>query len=329
MSKLPLTFACGLYDRVQALYTGEVQLEGIDLNFVVVEQAREIFDRMAGGLEFDAAEMSSSELITRMSANECPFVALPAFMSRVFRHSYIVVSRKSGIETAKGLEGKRVGVPLYTQSAAVWIRGILQHDYGVDLSTIQWVQGAMNIPGSHGSPKVLPLLKPVSIEINKTGKSLSKLLEEGALDATFGLPESLGKNPDIVRLFPDFREVEKDYYRRTRIFPIMHLVVIRRDLYEKHPFVANTLYKALCKSKEIGLRKMRYAGASRYMLPWLRADLVELNEVFPAGDPWPYGIEPNRPTLEALVTYLAEQHMIATPMPVEDLFAPVRGLYDL
>ena len=325
MSKLPLTFACALYDRAQALYTGDVQAEGIDLNFIVIDSPREIFDRMAGGLEFGAAEFSSSEFIARMSANKCPFVALPVFMSRVFRHSYIVVNRRSGIKTAKDLEGKRVGVPLYTQTAAVWLRGILQHEYGVDLSKIHWVQGAMNVSGSHGSPKALALLKPVSIEINRTEKSLGKLLEDGELDATMGsdVPRSLGINPDIVRLFPDFREIEKEYYKRTRIFPIMHLVAIRRDIYEKHPFVATSLYKALCKSREIALARMRYEGALRYMLPWLGADLVELREVFPGGDPWPYGIEPNRPTIEALVTYLAEQHMIAAPMPVEDLFVPV------
>ncbi len=319
-----VNFACGLYDRMVPLYSGEVKPEGIDLKFQAIDSPREIFDRMAARLEFDACEMSSSELIARTAAGQSPFVAIPAFPSRVFRHSFIFINRKSGIRTAKDLEGKRVGVPLYTMSAAIWIRGHLQHDYGVDLSKIRWVQGATNMPGSHGSPTVLPLLKPVSIENNQSGKSLSQLLEAGEIDAIAGaeIPAAHGVNPDVVRLFPNFREVERECYRRTRIFPIMHLVVIRRALYEQHPEIAPSLYKALVRSKEVALRKMRYIGATRYMLPWLAADLDELREVF-GDDPWPYGIEASRPTLEALVTYMAEQAMIERPMPIEELFVPV------
>ncbi len=318
-----LTFACGLYDRMVPLYTGEVKPEGIDLKFLVIDSPREIFDRMAGKLEFDACEMSSSELIARTVAGQSPFVAIPAFASRVFRHSFIFINRNAGIRSPKDLEGKRVGVPLYTMSAAIWIRGHLQHDYGVDLSKIHWVQGATNSPGSHGSPTVLPLLKPVSIENNRSDKSLSQLLESGGIDAIAGaeIPAAFGVNPDVQRLFPNFREVEKEFYRRTRIFPIMHLVVIRRDVYDKNPSIAASLYNALVRSKDIALKKMRYIGATRYMLPWLAADLDELREVF-GDDPWPYGIEASRPTLEALVTYMFEQAMIPRKIPIEELFAP-------
>jgi 4,5-dihydroxyphthalate decarboxylase len=265
--------------------------------------------------------MSSSEFISRFGAGQCPFVAIPAFASRVFRHGFIFYNRKSGIRTPKDLEGKRVGVPLYTMSAAIWIRGLLQRDYGVDLSRIRWVQGALKNAGSHGSPTVAPLLKPPSIEINSSGKSISKLLADGDIDAVISSRpvDGIGAHPDIARMFPNYREVEKDYYRRTKIFPIMHLIAIRRDLYEAHPFVAQSLYDALCESKDRALAQMKERGALRYMLPWLPADMDEIDEVF-GGDPWPYGVEANRPTLEALVQHMVEQHFIAKPIPIEDLF---------
>ena len=322
---IPITFASGLYDRMQPLYTGEVRPEGIDLKYLAIESPREIFDRMAGKMEFDACEMSSSEMISRLGAGNCPFVAIPVFPSRVFRHGFICVNRRAGISSPKDLEGRRVGVPLYTMTAAIWIRGHLQHDYGVDLSTIQWVQGATNRPGTHGSPTVLPLLKRVSIEENRSDKSLSQLLEAGEIDAIAGaeLPAALGANPDVVRLFPDFREVEKDYYRRTRIFPIMHLVAIRRELYQRNPWIAASLYDAFRRSKDIALERMRYLGALRYMMPGLPADLDEIAQTFVGGDPWPYGIEANRPTLEALISYMVEQSFIARPIPIDELFVPI------
>ncbi len=326
MSRLPISFACGLYDRMLPLYTGDVRPKGIDLNFIAIDNPREIFDRMGGGLEFDAAEMSSAEYIALAGTGNNPFVALPVFPSRVFRHGYICFNRQSGIETPKDLEGKRIGVPLYTMTAALWARGHLQHDYDVDLSTIHWVQGAINKPGAQGDPSARPLLSPVPIELNDSGKSLDDLLQAGEIDATIGssLPASLGSNPDIQRMFPDFRAIEKDYYQRTKIYPIMHLTVIRRDVHEANPWVASSLYEALCKSKDMALANMRYTGALRYMLPWLKADLDEIDEIFD-GDPWPYGIEPNRPTLEAMVTYMVEQSYIAEPIPLEDLFVPAFG----
>jgi 4,5-dihydroxyphthalate decarboxylase len=320
-TKLPLTFACGLYDRMLRLYTGEVQPAGIDLKFLANDEPRDIFDRMGGKLEFGASEMSSSEFISRFATGQCPFVAIPVFASRVFRHGFIFYNAKSGIRAPKDLEGKRVGVPLYTMSAAVWIRGLLQHEYDVDLSKIRWVQGALKKAGAHGSPTVAPLLKPPAIEINNSRKSLSRLLADGDVDAVISSRpvEGIGTNPDIRRMFPSYREVEKDYYRRTGIFPIMHLIAIRRDLHEAHPFVAQSLYEALCEAKDRALAQMKERGALRYMLPWLPADMDEIDEVF-GGDPWPYGIEANRRTLEALVQYLVEQHFIAKRIPIEDLF---------
>jgi 4,5-dihydroxyphthalate decarboxylase len=322
MPGIPLTFACGLYDRMLPLHTGDVRPEGIDLNFLVMDNPREIFDRMSNRQEFDCCEMSSSEYVSRFAANRCPFVAIPVFASRVFRHGYIVVNRKL-VKSPKDLEGKRVGVPLYTQTAAIFVRGLMQHDLGIDLSTIEWVEGSINEPGSYGNPAVMPLLKPVNIKPNKSGKAMSDLLAAGEIAAIIGsnLPDSLNRHPDVVRLFPDYRAREKDYYQRTRIFPIMHLVIIRRDVYDRNPFVATSLYNAFCAAKDMAREKMRYAGTLRYMLPWLLDDVEEIDQVF-GGDCWPYGIEPNRPTLEALVQYMAEQSLIPSRIPIEKLFAP-------
>ena len=324
MTRPKLTFACGLYDRMVPLYTGERKAEGLDLDFIVIDGPRKIFDRMAGGMEFDASELSLSEFISRKSAGKCPFVAIPVFPSREFRHGFIFINARSRIRTPKDLEGKRVGVPLYTMTAAVWIRGHLQHDYGVDLSGIHWVQGAINTPGAHGEPNVLPLVREVPIEINRSGKSLSQLLDEGAIDAITGatLPDSRRHNPDVRRLFADFHEVERNYYRRTGVFPIMHTVAIRKDVYERYPFVAKSLYDAFCASKTLALAKMRNVGALRYMLPWMVAELDEIDEVF-GEDPWPYGVEANRQTLNTLVAFMAEQGLIAEPIPVDDIFVPV------
>lgn len=321
MPQLPLTFACGLYDRVVPLYAKEVQPVGIDLNFIVLNNPRAIFDRMGGGQEFDAAEFSSSEFVARHATGSTPFVALPFFPSRAFRHSMITVNTRSGIRAPKDLEGKRVGTALYTQTAAVFIRGMLQHDYGVDLSKIHWVQGALNHVGSHGHPSAPPLLRPVDIELADPTRSLSDLIDKGEIDAiaATNVPVAMQHNPDVVRLFPNYREVERDYYQRTGIFPIMHLVAMRRDVHEKHPFAATSLYTALTQSRRRALELLRDTGALRTMLPWMTADLDELEEVF-GGDPWPDGVEANRKTLEALVTYMHEQHMIPRPIPIEDLF---------
>jgi len=322
MGKLPLTFACGLYDRVVALATGTVPAEGIDLNFINIDSPREIFDRMSGSLQFDACEYSSSEFISRFSAGQCPFVAIPIFPSRAFRHGFIVVNRKA-VTKPKDLEGKRVGLPLYTMTASIFIKGLLQHEYGVDLSKIEWVEGQINGGEAHGAPTTMPLVKDVAIEQNTSGKSLSTLLEEGGIHATIGtgLPNALGRNPDIQRLFPNYREVERDYYRRTGIFPIMHLVVIRQDIYERNPFVATSLYKALTAAKKVALTKMRAVVSLRYMLPWMGSDIEENDALF-NGDPFPYGIDANRKTLEALVQYMHDQYLIEKPLNVDDLFVP-------
>jgi 4,5-dihydroxyphthalate decarboxylase len=203
---------------------------------------------------------------------------------------------------------------------------MLKKEFGVDLSKIHWVQSAMNTAGAHGSPTVLPLLKKISIENNKTGKTLGQLLAEGAVDATLGtsLPEEIRTNPDIVRLFPDYVARDVDLYRRKRIYPIMHLVAIKRSVYERYPFVATSLYDAFVKSKKIALEKLFNLRAVRYMTPFLMREIDDIWEVF-NGDPWPYGVEPNRQTLEALIQYQQDLGLIAAPVKVDDLFVPTYG----
>jgi 4,5-dihydroxyphthalate decarboxylase len=271
MSRLRLTFACGKYDRTEALRSGEVTVEGIDLNYIAIEAPREVFDRMGGGEEFDAAEFSASEFIGRMARGDCPFVAVPVFPSRVFRHGYIYVNRRSGITAPKQLEGRRVGTGLYTQTATVWIRGLLSDRYGVDLSRIRWVQGAVEHGGAHGDPSPPPMLRPAAIEVNETGRSLSELLAANEIDALAGAQRPNLRHPDIVPLFADARAVERTYFRDTGIFPIMHLVAIRRDFYAANPWVAASLYKALVEAKNRALALMKRRRALLHAaLAWRR-----------------------------------------------------------
>ena len=326
MSRLALTFACCRYDRTEAIREGDVVPEGIELNCVTLRSGREIFDRMVGGREFDVAELSASEFISLAARGDCPFVALPVFPSRVFRHGYIFINTRRGIRGPKDLEGKRVGVPLYTQTAAIWVRGHLAHQFNVDLASIRWLQGAVEKTGAHGRPHAPPLLRPVAIEQNESPDPLGVLLARGAIDALIGSrkPDELGRHPDVARLFPDYRSRERQLYQQTKIFPIMHLIAIRRDLYERQRWIATSLYDAFVASKRRALARLRYAGSLAAMLPWLIDDVEEIDEVF-GGDAFPYGIEPNRPALHALVAYMVEQHFIARPIPLEDLFVPLPG----
>ncbi|KAL9051270.1 MAG: hypothetical protein Q9162_006113 [Coniocarpon cinnabarinum] len=325
MAPLHLTFASGLYDRMVPLATGEIRPKGIDLNFLDITHPRDVFDRMVGDQEFDLSELSSSEYITRFVAGDKTFVAIPVFPSRAFRHSFIAVNTNL-VKKPGDLNGKKIGVQLYTMTAAVWQRGILQHEYGVNLDSVEWIEGKMEGPGAHGKPSALPTLRPVNITRNDNAeKSLSDLLADGEIAATIGAdpPTCLGKASHVQRLFPDFRNEEKSYFQRTGVFPIMHLVAIRRELCEQHRWIASSLYEAFDESKEIARRRMNFTGALRYMLPWLSADLDEIQEVF-GDDCWPYGVDSNRRTLESLVQYLHEQGMIERTVAIEELFAPVR-----
>ncbi|OKL58796.1 hypothetical protein UA08_05861 [Talaromyces atroroseus] len=324
-TKLPLTFACGPYDRMESLAKGDVRPAGIDLNYISIDHPRDTFDRMIGGMEFDVSEMSSSEYICRYASGDRDLVAIPVFPLRSFRHNFIAVNTDI-IKKPSDLNGKRIGVQLYTMTAAVWIRGILANA-GVDLSTITWIEGAIEKPGPHGEANPKPLLRPIKrIPNENPSKSLSQLLEDGEIAATIGaqLPPCLGKARNVHRLFPNVRQTEKEYYRETGIFPIMHVVVLKKELVDKYPFISTSLFNAMNDSKDIAMRRLRFSGGSRYMLPFMQSNIQEIDELF-GGDPWPYGLEANRKTLEALVSFLYDQAMIPRKVPLEELFAHTCG----
>ncbi len=324
MSRLTVTLAAGPYDRTEALRDGTVRPEGMELVYVALEEPPEAFLRGLAG-EFDAFEFSCSLYFSRRAAGDLPFVALPVFPSRMFRHGYAFVRADARIRGPKDLEGKRVGIPEFSQTGLVWLRGILQDDYGVDLRSVVWVVGEANRPGRRSTAITgRPRGEGWTLEAAPEGYSLDRMLTEGLLDAYMGAvrPQSFGKDPRIRRLFPDYREVEKDYYRRTGIFPIMHTVVVREELLRRHPWVATSLYKAFCEAKEVAFRRMAHSPSLRYSLPWLHADLEEAQELL-GGDPWPYGLEPNRKVLQTLLRYLREQDLLQGELTLGEAFAPV------
>jgi 4,5-dihydroxyphthalate decarboxylase len=326
MGNLALTMACGPYDRFEALRNGIVRPEGIDLTYLAIQSPPEIFVQTVKKQSFDISEMSASMYITLKTQRQgdFPFIALPIFPLRMFRHGFIFVNKRSGIKHPKDLEGKHVGVPEYRQTAAVWIRGLLQNDYGVSLETIKWHEGGANKARQHDPTMDLRPQKEIWVESLADGKTLTGMLAAGEINAMIGArrPDCLGSSPDIGRLFPDYRAVEREYYKNTGIFPIMHVLVVKEKLYREKPWVAESIYKASDESKRWCLKQMRFSGAIRYTLPWLLADVDEMDEVFGA-DPWPYGIEANRETLETLVRYLVDQHFISKPVTLDAMFAPI------
>ena len=324
MSRLPLTLACGPYDRTEALRQGIVVPEGMDLVYVPVQSPPELFARMVHKQSFDAAEMSTSLYIQLRAQGQLPFVALPIFPSRMFRHSYIFIREDAGIQAPADLAGKRIGVQEYHQTAAVWIRGILARDYGVDFSHVQWFEGGVNAPRLPDPTVDRRPEGPLDITFIGTDRCIDDLLRNGDIDAYFGArrPNALGTDPAVRRLFPDPRAEERAWYQRTGIFPMMHTIVVREPLLERHPWIAESLYKGFEQSKRWCLEQMRFSGSSRYTLPWLHADLEEIDELF-GGDPWPYGLERNRVALEALRGFLLEQRFLSSAPELEDLFVPI------
>ena len=322
MEKLLLTVACGDYDRTKALQDGSVQPEGIRLNYLPL-QAEEIFWRMSNFLEFDASEMSLSNHITMVSRGNSPFVAIPVFPSRYFRHSCIFINADSGIKGPQDFKGKKIGVPEYSITAAVWIRGFLSDECGVRAQDVQWLVGGQEEAGRKERVR-LNLPPEIKVSLIPEDKTLNGMLESGEIDGLISArsPSCFVKgSPKVRRLFPNYKEVEMDYYKRTKIFPIMHVLVIRKDLYDRHPWVARSLYKAFCQSKDRAIQAMHISNTLACTLPWLSAEIELLKSLF-GSDWWPYGIEPNRHLLETLIRYMGEQGLIDRPVKLEELFAP-------
>jgi 4,5-dihydroxyphthalate decarboxylase len=323
VTRLPFTLACGPYDRTEALQTGVVRPEGLDLVYVPIQSPPELFARMVHKQSFDAAEMSTSLYLQLRVQGEFPFVALPVFPSRMFRHGYVFLRDDAGITVPEDLAGRRIGVQEYHQTAAVWIRGILHRDYGVDFSDVRWFEGGVNAPRVPDPTVDRRPDGPLDIEFIGTDRCIDELLVGGEIDAYFGArrPRSFGSGP-VRRLFEDPRAEERAWFRRTGIFPMMHTLVVREPLLERHPWIAESLVKAFEEAKRWCLEQMRFSGTNKYTLPWLQADLDEIDELF-GGDPWPYGLEPNRAALEALLGFLVHQGFLPHAPPVEDLFATV------
>jgi 4,5-dihydroxyphthalate decarboxylase len=325
MAKLAVTMACGPYDRMQALENGAVQPEGIDLTYVPIQSPPEIFARMVKTNAFDVSEMSLSMYMTLKARGHFPYIAIPVFPLRMFRHAFIFINKKAGIQAPKDLQGKRVGVMQYRQTAGLWIRGILQHEYGVDLGSISYFEGGVNAPRPPDEDLDLRPLKEIRIEHIGDQKNLNAMLEAGEIDAYFGAraPKAMKTNSAVVgRLFPDHRAVERAYYAKTGVFPIMHTLVMHEDFHDKHRWVAEAMFKACEKAKHWAIEQMRFSGALRFMLPWLLDEIDEMDQLFGAN-PWPYGIEANRATLEMMAQFLVDQHFVATKPAVDPLFAPI------
>jgi 4,5-dihydroxyphthalate decarboxylase len=322
VEKLHLTVACGDYDRTHALQTGAVNPEGIRLTYVPLE-AEEIFWRMGHHQEFDVSEMSLSNHVTMISRGDSPFVAIPVFPSRFFRHSCIFVNTDAGINNPADFKGKKVGAPEYSITAAVWIRGLLSDDYGVRARDVHWWVGGQEEPGRKERVK-LSLPAEIKVDAIAEDKTLNEMLESGELDALISArsPSCFVKgSPKVKRLFPNFKDVEIAYYKRSKIFPIMHVLVIRKEIYDKHPWIARSLYKAFCAAKDHAIKNMQISNTLACTLPWLSWERERLKEIFGA-DWWPYGIEANRRVLEYLIRYMAEQGLLARPLKVEEVFAP-------
>ncbi|HLH22039.1 MAG TPA: PhnD/SsuA/transferrin family substrate-binding protein [Chloroflexota bacterium] len=322
MSKLPLTLACWDYDRTRPLIDGRVQPEGIDLN-VLVLRPHETFPRMLERQEFQVSELSLASYTTLTARGACPVVAVPVALSKIFRHSCIYVRPDAGIATPEDLKGKRVGTMQYGSTGSVFMRGMLQHEYGVRPEDVHWFMGALDRPGP---PPLLPLNLPpaIRLEFLTEQQTLERMLEAGELDALMSLyiPSTFQRgSPRIARLFPNYKAVEQDYYRRTRIFPIMHTVVVREDVHREYPWVARSIYKAFCAARDLAVNGLYDTDALRLSLPWLIDHVEETWRVF-GHDFWAYGLAPNRPTFAAIGQYVHEQGLAPRPVSPDELFAP-------
>jgi len=322
MSKLRLNLACWNYDRTRALADGTVQPDGIDLNYLELP-VEETFFRMLRYREFEVAELSLSSYTVSLFSEMRPFVAIPVFPSRFFRHSCIYVNADANIRTPKDLIGKRIGTPEYQMTAPVWIRGILSEHYGVPVDSVTYCTGGEEEPGR---PEKIPLDLPPNIKVQPIGatQTLSAMLARGEIDAlhTARMPSTFSLHGGAVRrLFPDYREVEQEYYRKTRIFPIMHTVAIRRDVYEQNRWVAQSLYKAFVEAQRRTYEDLSMTAALKAMLPWLTSHVEETRALM-GDDFWAYGLECNRASLATFLRYHYDQGLSKRLLEPEELFAP-------
>ncbi|MFI6343986.1 ABC transporter substrate-binding protein [Streptomyces sp. NPDC050560] len=322
MSRLQLTMACGDYDRTRALAEGTVRADGIDLNYLRLP-VEETFFRMMRHREFEVAEMSLSTYVHSLDADPAPFVALPVYTSRMFRHGSLYCHADAGIERPEDLRGKRIGTPEYQLTACVWMRGILGDRHGVPYDSVSYVTGGQESLGRIEKAKVA-LPGSVRLERAPADRTLSQMLADGEIDAlcTPRVPSPFAAgDPRVRRVFGDVVAAEKEYWAATGIFPIMHVVVVRRDVYERHPWVAQSLYKALVTARDQAYESLYDTSALRFMLPWLTPQLEEARELL-GRDYWSYGLDANEATLAAFLRYHHEQGLSAKEWAPRELFAP-------
>ena len=308
---LPLTLAINPYDHARNL-----RPQGIDLT-VLELPIEEIFFRFTRFREWDVSEMSLAKTVSLMSRTSSDIVPIPVFPSRVFRHSAIYIGERSGIRDPRDLEGRKVGIPEWAQTAGIYVRGLLQHEYGVDLARIQWYQAGVHQPGR---VEKVDLKLPAGLRVTPVPeKSLAQMLASGELDAVIS-----ARDPGGRRLFDDCMALEREYFGKTGIYPIMHVIVLRREVYERDRWIAMNLLKAFEEAKRESMQRLVEIGLSHVPMPWLAEHARRWREI--AGDDfWPYGIEANRPTLEPFLQYAYEQGIAQRHLKPEELFAPETG----
>ncbi len=321
MSKLKLSMSVGNYDRTQALFDGRVQIEGCAVTGVPLEP-EEAFHRAFRYGEFDITEISMSSHMMTTARGDNQYVAVPAFLSRVFRQSGIYVRTDRGIDRPQDLKGKRIGVPEYQITANVWIRGILEEEFGVRPSDIHWRRGGIE---EAGRGERAPISLPPSIDLQQIpdDKTLSGMLEAGEIDGYIGARAPscfLRGAPHVGRLFKNYIEDEKDYFRRTRIFPIMHMVGIRKSLVEQHPWLAVSVYKAFLKAKALAVHELNEICHLAVTLPWMVHHHNEAKALM-GEDYWPYGLDANRHVIEKFAQYHHGQGLSVRQVAPEELFA--------
>ncbi len=322
MAKLSITFACCPYDRLNPIINGRVPIEGCDTNFFPL-RPEELFPRVYSTQDFDVTELSASSHILTTLRGDAHYVGIPAFVSRVFRHGDIYIRTDRGIRSPEDLRGKIVGVPEYQMTAALWIRGILSDEYGVQTSQIRWRNGGLQKPG-RGERTPISLPPNIELQTIPPDKTLSGMLADGEIDAliTAVQPNCYAQRAaNVGRLFPNFREVEEAYFRKTGMFPIMHMMAVRKSLAAQHPWLAGNILKACLTARSLVAEEMKSTGMFYSMLPWLSDDLARAHAVM-GPNMWPYGVTANRGELEAMLRWSHEQGLAPRHGTVEEIFAP-------
>jgi 4,5-dihydroxyphthalate decarboxylase len=320
--RLSISVAVGDYDRVAAIKDGRVQIEGCDVTFLPLA-AEEVFFRAFRSTEFDVTELSFSSTLIQTARGDCQYVGIPAFVSRVFRHGCIYIRTDRGIREPADLKGRLVGLPEYQMTAPVWMRGMLQDEYGVKPEDIAWRSGGQEQPGRDERTRIPPIpgldLKPIPND-----RTLVDIFVKGELDALFTAraPSCFVQGaPNIGRLFPNYREVEKAYWRKTKLFPIMHLVGIRKTLLEREPWLATSVYKAFVEAKELALQSVRDLTALNVTLPWVEAEALETIGMM-GQDYWRYGVKECAHEIDTICRYSFEQGLSVRRLTAADIFAP-------